>query len=246
MRWLIDFIESFESFIWLEWVDSYVLSSMIELIGIFKLYLLIHGNWIHLFLHFAPVELVDLVWVVYKGWWDDDAQMIVMMASVPLFFFFSCSFRSLTVIRWQASLIFKIYLSLLSGSVWWFLASCFKKCTNSVLKTEGKWIKWNRNSVCLALKLCKFFPDGSFDHLTFGKEFCWKIDYLVRSFYLMTEESIFILLILCNSYNRYSFSNYRLYFKTRHMLGSIHRWQNFVFTSWRYPCLTSIRNASFQ
>ena len=35
---LIDLIESFGSFFWLDWVDSYVLSNIIELIDIFELY----------------------------------------------------------------------------------------------------------------------------------------------------------------------------------------------------------------
>ena len=47
MGWLIDLIDSFESFFWLDWVDSYALRNMIELIGIFSLYRFIVTESIH-------------------------------------------------------------------------------------------------------------------------------------------------------------------------------------------------------
>ena len=58
---LIDFIESFESFLWLDWVDSYVLSNMIELIGIFKLRRFVVIESIHF--HILP-RLNWLIWRV--------------------------------------------------------------------------------------------------------------------------------------------------------------------------------------
>ena len=64
---LIDLIESFESFLWRDWVDSYALSSMIEFIGIFKFYRFMWAESIHFHILPATAELIDLAWVVYKS-----------------------------------------------------------------------------------------------------------------------------------------------------------------------------------
>ena len=61
LSWWLELIESFESSLWLDWVNSYVLSNMI---GILKLYRFMVTESIHF--HFGTTEL-NLAWVVYKS-----------------------------------------------------------------------------------------------------------------------------------------------------------------------------------
>ena len=69
LSWLIDSIELFESFFLFGWVDSKVLSNMLELIGIFKLYRFVVIELIHF--HILP-RLKWLIWhesyVSLSGW----------------------------------------------------------------------------------------------------------------------------------------------------------------------------------
>ena len=59
LSWLIDLTRSYESFPWLDWVGSYVLSNIIELIGIFKLYRFMVTESVHF--HILP-RLSWLIW----------------------------------------------------------------------------------------------------------------------------------------------------------------------------------------
>ena len=69
----IELIYWFDWIIWvtlLTWVDSYVLSNVIELIGIFNLYrfMVTESIRFYILLHF---HIIDLAWVVYRSgdWW---------------------------------------------------------------------------------------------------------------------------------------------------------------------------------
>ena len=63
--WLIGLIESFELFLWVDWVGSYVLSNMLNWL-IYASYT--DSWWLNQYIFtYSVIAWIDLAWVVYKS-----------------------------------------------------------------------------------------------------------------------------------------------------------------------------------